>query len=336
MRRYLMLLMFIIGVLTSYGSSFNYICLNPYIPEESELTQFQSEALLNKLKMIATVNSLSGEGLDSRFVISGDAQIIEEAITSTFPQKTVIKVLIRLFIGDGLTGILFSSYANDYNGIGIDIDAAVISAIGKINPNDKNIQEFLKNGCKRISEYYEDSADDIFASAKAEMASGNTESAIWLLRTIPMGNANYNEAQTILSEYGRKVIDNNNLALINNAKQVWSTSPDENGANQVDELLSQVSFPSNQAISEINKLTKDITTRIKSLNDKQWQWQVEQEKMNHKKEMTRINNENKVELAKIEKEKQCRVTAIKAAESVLKAKYENQPRRIVYRIHHWW
>lgn len=336
MKKFVVLLMFIVGVLSGFGNDANYICLNPYIPNDTKLTNSQSEILLNKLKMIATVNSLSGEGLDPRFIISGDAQIIEEAITSTFPQKTVIKVLIRLFIGDGLTGILFSSYANDYNGIGIDIDAAVISAIGKINPNDKNIQEFLKNGCKRISEYYEDSADDIFASAKAEMASGNTESAIWLLRTIPMGNANYNEAQVILSEYGRKIIDNNNIELINKAKQVWSTSPDENGANQVDELLSQVSFPSNQVVSEINKLTKEITSRIKSLHDKQWQWQVEQERMNHKEEMTRINNENKVELAKIEREKQCRVTAIKAAESVLKAKYENQPRRIVYRIHHWW
>ena len=38
----------------------------------------------------------------------------------------------------------------------------------------------------------------------------------------------------------------------------------------------------------------------------------------------------------IEKEKQCKVVAIKAAGSVLKAKYENQPQRIVYRIHHWW
>lgn len=328
--------MFVIGVLSSFGSVNNYICLNPYIPEDTKLTSAQSEALFNKLKLITTVNSLSGEGLDPRFVISADAQVLENVVTSTYPQKVVVKIEIKMFVGDGLSGILFSSYAGEYRGIGANTDEAIMSAIGKLRPNETGLQVFIKKGCERINKYYEDSANDIFASAKTEMASGNPESAIWLLRTIPMGNKNYKEAQTIMSEYGRRIIDNNNFDLINRARQKWSASPNESGATQVEELLSQVSFPSEKDITEMNKLTKEITARIESLDDKEWQWQVDQEKMRHKEKITRMNNENKVELANIEKEKQCKVVAIKAAGSVLKAKYENQPQRIVYRIHHWW
>lgn len=75
---------------------------------------------------------MSGAGFDDRFVITTHIQILDISETQTYPQKTVLKANIGVYVGDALYGMLFSSYIMEAKGLGDDKDQAIAAAVRKI------------------------------------------------------------------------------------------------------------------------------------------------------------------------------------------------------------
>ena len=101
--------------------------------------------------------------------------------TQTFPQKTTVHLNVGIYVGDGLDGTLYSSYAYEVKGIGNNEDQAVAAAIRKVNPMQQDLQEAIVKGKKKmILEYYDKMSGNIIQT-KTTAAAGRYEDAINML-----------------------------------------------------------------------------------------------------------------------------------------------------------
>lgn len=288
------------------------ICLNPYIPEAEGLGPQTSKMVRNKLVQAATASGMSGSGFDDRFVITTHIQILDISETQTYPQKTVLKANIGVYVGDGLDGTLFSSYIMEAKGLGDDKDQAIAAAVRKINPNAPELQAAILKGKEKIMAYYDRMAPQIVSKAEATAASGNYDDAITMLLAIPMSNKSYTAAQRLVGQYSRTALDAKNLAVVVRARSAWSANPTEEGAAEAQAILDGLDLPSPKVQAEVQKLSGEMAARLKAVSDREY----------------------RLEVKKANDEKEVAIATVNAAASVARAYYANRP-KVVYHIH-WW
>lgn len=328
MRKLLIMLLFVL-TLTASGQEYNQmeetICITPYIPDETQLPDDKSaQLLLDKLTQIVTLNGLSNKGYENRFVISAHVYHISKSRTATIPARTVVKMSLTLYVGDGEEGTLFSSVSKELKGVGNNYEEACHSALYKIRTNDKDIVQCLDIGKSRILSYYDNIGENIIQQAESMAANADYDAAISSLFTIPMQCVHYQRAQDMIAKFNEERIETNNKNLLVKARATWYAHMDENGAEQAMSIMNEVIYPSKDISNQINKLCAEISVRLKSISDKKWQMDMQQMQNRHKEEMAHIQSDKERSLA-----------YIKSAASVAKALAENQP-KVVYRIYHWW
>ena len=164
------------------------IVLNTFIPENVlENTPSARKLFITKLGQITSRNGLGGSNSnpENRFIISGDLNILTKEVLPTAPPKYAVTIETNIAVGDGIDGIAFSSDFIEFKGIGVSEDKAFISAIRKINPRNKQIQELLENGKKKIIEYYNTQCDFIQKEANTLSDSRSFDQAIYVLSQVP-------------------------------------------------------------------------------------------------------------------------------------------------------
>ena len=288
------------------------ICLNPYIPESEGLGPQTTRMMKNKLVQAATANGMSGSGFDDRFVITAHVQILDISETQTYPQKTVLKANISIYVGDGRDGTLFSNYVMEAKGLGDDKDQAIASAVRKINPNAPELQAAIQKGKEKIMAYYDRMAPQIVSKAEATAAAGNYDDAITMLLAIPVSNKNYAAAQRLVGQYSSTALDSKNLAVVARARSAWSANPTEEGAAEAQAILDGVDLPSPKVLAAVQKLSNEMAARLKAVSDREY----------------------RLEVKKANDEKEVAIATVNAAASVARAYYNNRP-KVVYHIH-WW
>ena len=164
------------------------IVLNTFIPENVlENTPSARKLFITKLGQITSRNGLGGSNSnpENRFIISGDLNILTKEVLPTAPPKYAVTIETNIAVGDGIDGIAFSSDFIEFKGIGVSEDKAFISAIRKINPRNKQIQELLENGKKKIIEYYNTQCDFIQKEANTLSDSRSFDQAVYVLSQVP-------------------------------------------------------------------------------------------------------------------------------------------------------
>ena len=288
------------------------IALNPFIPEGSGLSSATATMLVNKMNQIATVGGMAGEGFDNRFIITAHVQDLDVAETGTVPPKTAVREAVTIYIGDGLDGTLFSSWTKELKGIGDTKEQARNAALRKLQVRDAELQRCVAEGKARIVEYYDRIAPELLNRSETEAAQGNYEEAMRILLAIPLSCSSYQTAQERIARYAIQSLEEINMQLVQNARNVWTASLDESAANQAMSYLNQVTRPSAKVSAEVERLNGEIASRMKVLSDREW----------------------KLAQKRLETEHQEKMAAIEAAASVARAYYRSRP-RVVYRFY-WW
>lgn len=295
------------------------LSLNVYIPENSGLPEAAAKNLEAKLSHAIALNGFGSQGIDNRFVIVPRAEVNSVTTTPTVPPKTVVNGTLYLYVGDGVSSTLFAAEAIPVKGIGNNESQAFMSAFSKINPRDRNLQGMLETGRQRIKEYYEQQWPSMIKAAEAAYGEGNYENALSILYSIPPTCGGYNKAMDLAVRYAGGYRDNTNASLLTQARAAWSQAPDENGAAEAMKLIGQID-PASSSASGATALCNEIKTRLKQVDDRQWQEAVAAEKARRELDAKREANASAERRA-----------AIKAAGEVAKA-YASRP---VYRIS-WW
>ncbi len=324
-------LFFSAGIYAIEPTQIGKISLKPYLFDN--YGHRINSALTNKLLQIATQDGLAGSGFDDRFIITTHLQPIAVEKTNTAPSKTVLRLSVVLYIGDGLSGTLFSTWENEVRSIGNDETLAYLAAIRKISPSNPDIQAFVRRGCSRIVAYYDNISSDILTKAKSLAKSSKYDQAVTLLLSIPSSCKAYGQAQNLIAEYGLPAIENDNAEILNKARALWSASPTENGAAQVRRLLCTMKYPSENLQEQTRKLTTEMSMHLRQEQQNQWDLLMQENQNWHEREMKRIEGNNELRKALIKSDRDQRVAAIVGAAQV-EAAWASRP-VVNYHIN-WW
>ena len=221
-------------------------------------------------------------------------------------------VSIGIYVGDGLDGTLYSNFSTEAKGIGDSEDQAIAAAVRKLNPALPQLQEAVAKGKQRITEYYDRMAANIIQTAKASAAAGKYDEAMNMLFAIPMGNKDFQTAQSLIAQYGSTSLEKKNLDIVRQARSAWSSDPTESGAATASDILESLEMPSAKVQAEAKSLQTEMAARIKAVSDREFQ----------------------LEKQKAQDEKEVQIATVRAAASVAKAYVESQP-KVVYH-YYWW
>ena len=301
------------------------IALVPVVLDNANIPSYASALVKNKLIQAVTQSGLGGTSFDQRFIITANIEEVSKEITPTAPPMVALGLSATLYVGDVVTGNLYSSCRlTIVNGVGTNETKAYISAIKTINMLNPEVKAFIEKGKTRIVEHYNSQIDIIIAEALALTDQEKFDDAISLLFTVPevCKEAHLKAMHTITDVYQRK-IDKEGATLLNTARLVWYANQSSSGANEAASYLSKI-HPLSSCFANACNLSSDIAKRIKEIDDREWDFRMKQ-----------YENEQKILNKQIDYAHEEQMSLISAAKEVGIVKY-SQP--ITYNYNHivWW
>lgn len=360
MKRQILLisLFYVMAWFLSWGDEMNFdkIILTPFIESNAVQNGAADKLLTQKLNQAVIKSGLAGQGINDRFIITAHANELELVPTATAPVKYALRIMLTIYVGDGVDGLLFSSYAMELKGIGKTVDDAYLSAYRKLRVNDPELLSSIEAGRQGIIDYYNEHAASIISRARALADARDYDQAVYQLFQIPPFCANYDEAQNLAGEIASQAIEERNEQVLSNARAAWASSPNEAGASQAQSILSQISNPSSAIVAKVEQFTTQMAKRIEHVEDEMIKHEQQKEKNRHTEKMTqiranerteqarirsnertakaRINANERTERARINANSRVNVAQIHAARDVAVAYYRSRP-KTVYHVH-WW
>ena len=250
------------------------------------------------------------------------------------PVKYALRIMLTIYVGDGIDGMMFSSYSVELKGIGSSLDDAYLSAYRKLSINNPELINSVETGRARIIDYYNSHSAEIISHAKSLAKAGNYDEAVYQLFLIPPMCNGYDDAQNFAGQFAAEACNKSNETILANARAAWAASPDESGAREAQRILGQISNPSDNISAKSNALSKEIAARLQHVEDKQMQLEEQRERNRHAESMQTIRSAESVAKTQINANASVARTRALAARDVAVAYYNSRP-RVVYHVH-WW
>lgn len=289
----------------------NKIALSAYIPDNCGVPPASRKVLDTKLKSLVTSCGFGAES-NKRFILTSQINILTEDILPTTPVMFSYTLSVNMYIGDGVSGTLFSTTSMEVKGVGKTKDKAYLQALKAINPKNAEFKAFIEEGKQKIIDYYKVTAPSIISKAQSLATSQKYKEAIYVLSEIPQECTEfYEQANKLTSEFYIKHISEEGKILLAEARGVWNSSQDRAAADKAGEILAKIN-PAAPQYDEAAKLGEEIAKRIEALDAREWQFKLQKQK-------------DETEIAKLQ---------INAAKDIAIEQARNQP-DIVYDIY-WW
>jgi len=267
-------------------------------------------------KMLAALSSagLATTAENAAVALVPSISILNEQ-TGAGVQNTVSMTLNYTFSLVGIaSGVVFDSYIIE--GVqtrGQNKINAVARSFAGVNLNTPAFQAFLSNGQSKIVAYYQRQLQKTLAKAQTNINSKQYDDALAILMEIPEEMPGYTTKVLPMVERTYKMYANNLAAsLLQQAQAAWAAAPNEEGAERVAEILSEMPVGTTSSAAA-RQLVKQIEARVKALDQRRW---------------AAMN-------AALAREHQERMSVIKAARDVAVAQAK-RPIRVVQHVHLWW
>jgi hypothetical protein len=285
------------------------IVLTAYVQQSIEgLPEIAVENLQNKLSQIITASGFSG-GNNQRFILTANISVLTKDITPTAPPQHAYTLAITLYIGDGISGVLFASTSTTVKGVGETETKAYINALKNLQTQSPSYQSFVENGKNKIIAYYNANCDFIIKEASVLASTNNFEAAIAQLATIPNASEEcYFKAMDAIIPIYQKYIDRDCQMKLQQATALWSASQDYESALQAGLVLASVD-PDATCFKDVKSLFNKIESSIKQRDEREWKY-----------------------ILKTQLQESERIEAIRA----IGVAYGTHQSNVVYNIRGWW
>lgn len=247
------------------------IALTAFVPQQVEnMPEAARSMLSNKLSQVISQNGLGSSGINSRFIITANINVLTKDITTTAPPMIAMTSEITLYIGDGFDGKKFASTSVTVKGVGTNEAKAYIEAIKGIKPADPAIQGFVNDGKTKIIEYYQKNCDMIMKDAQTKASMDNYEEAIYILTSVPNASKEcYDKSMAAVVPLYKKYIDKDCKVKMGQAKTAWAASQNYAGAENAAFYLAEIN-PDAACYKEAMTLTQEIARRVKEVDNREW------------------------------------------------------------------
>jgi hypothetical protein len=243
---------------------FGRIILNTYLPDNNAIPTEAKKALETKLNQITTNNGMGGSSANPRFIITAVLNVGTKDIIPGPPQMIAQNINVTLLVGDAISNTVFSNMVVSIKGVGTNENKSLIDAIININPKNKGITAFLEEGKNKIISYYTTQCDFIIKDAETLAKQQKFDEAIYKLALVPeVCKDCYFKTSELVSNLFQQKIDTDCKAKLANAKLLWSGQQNQNKAEEVIEILSEV-HPNANCYSDASNLAKQIINKLKA------------------------------------------------------------------------
>ena len=260
------------------------IVLSPVVISNANIPKFAENVLNNKLTQIAAKNGVAGNVVEKRFVITANVIELTKDITPTAPPMIALTVAPTIYIGDAVSGTLYSSCQLDaVKGVGNNETKAYLAAIKNININNPEIVRCINEGKEKIIEFYNSQIDFLLAEAESMVQSQQYDEAMAKLAAVPdVCKDAYTKAVGKIGEIYQKKIDQEGLVLYNEAYATWNTAKNQESAEKVVEILAQIN-PFSSAAPKGSAIVKSveghyaaIAARRREIEERNWAFKMQQ------------------------------------------------------------
>ena len=312
------------------------IQITPYIDCQkcSSMPDGTCEILFQKLDNIVMQNGIQSRMGQSRFVMTCNVTEESKEVISTVPTQIAYVLDINLIIGDGETGTKYTNESFRTKGIGQTEEKAYRNAIKNLGAKSNKMKNFVNDGKARILAYYEENREKILSSVQASVDGKDLERASYELFLIPQECSYYDDVQKLMGKINGRIVDNNSSDLLLKAKSIWASEQNENTANQVADIITQIDANAT-CYSDAHRFMKSVTERMEQLNNREWIARQRQLKHEREMEMIRENNRTTESQMSIKAQKDIRNATIRAVRDVAVEYAKHRPHN-VYNIHGWY
>lgn len=298
------------------------IALTAYVAPNCGVPQASQNVLQTKLNKLLTSCGFGSEA-NQRFILTARVNILSEDVTPTAPPMYAYTLEFDLYIGDGMSGTLFSSTQVEAKGVGNTKDKAYLQALKALNPKKAELKEFVEEGKTKIIDYYEKNGNAIIQSAQALAQNQKYDEALFELSGIPsVCTELYARACDLMKIFYTKQINEEGASKLAEARAIWDANQDRDAADQAGALLAEIN-PQSSAFAQAQQLHSQIAARVKALDDREWAYQMREQQHQHDLENATIQAARDVAIAETQ-----------AARDVAVA-YANAQPTYVYDIY-WW
>lgn len=289
----------------------NAIAATPYVAENSGVPPAASKVLETKLTNLITSAGMKASP-NQRFILTAHVVTLTEDVTPTAPPQYAYTLGVNLYFGDGMNGNLYASADFEVKGVGTSKDKAYLMALKNLSPRDPNLKVMLKKGEQKAIEYYLSQGPSIIKEAQMLANNQDYDQALYVLDQIPAACPDlYNQANEVKMNIYQKQLSEEGAVAIAEARSIWNAGQDRAAADRAGRILATIN-PQSPAYKEAQTLSAQIAARVKSLDDREWNFKLQQQKdeTDVKKQM------------------------LSAARDVAMEQAKNQPKTI-YKIY-WW
>jgi hypothetical protein len=243
---------------------FGRIILNTYLPDNNVIPAEAKKALETKLNQITTINGMGGSAVNPRFIITAVLNVGTKDIIPGPPQLIAQNIDVTLFVGDAITNTVFSNTVVSIKGVGTNDNKALIDAFKNINPKNKDFTAFLEEGRNKIISYYTTQCDFIIKDAETLAKQEKFDEAIYKLSLVPeVCKECYFKTSELVGNLFQQKIDADCKAKLAQAKLIWSGQQNQNKAEEVIEILSEV-HPNSNCFTYASNFAKQISNKLKA------------------------------------------------------------------------
>jgi hypothetical protein len=254
--------------------------------------------LRDKMLAALTAAGLGNLGNDASVALLPSISVIDEKTAGGVQSTVTIELNYTFTLVNINSGVAFDSFV--VPGVmtrGQNKENAVARSFASINLNTPEFHAFLLGAQSKVLGYYERNVQQMVAKAQTFVNAKQYEDALEVLMEVPEETPSFTTkvlpvVERVYQSYARNLA----ASLLQQAQTAWATSPDEDGAEKVAELLSRmpVGTPSSAGAQ---KLVKQIEARLKTLDQRKWAALNRELARNHQERMATIKAARDVAVA---------------------------------------
>lgn len=251
--------------------------------------------------VISSCGAESGYG--GRFVLGCKVAALQREVSGT---KLIQTLEVTFTIGDNVANACFGSTSVECSGIGNTEGQAMTSALKNIKGGPQ-LRNLVNEAKFRIIDYYEKNGRGIIMKARTLITNHNWEAALFELTQIPQECSHYPEALKMMNTVYEANLDHDAARILTVAEAMWAANPYPENAAAVMATLSRIE-PDAACYPKAQALIKRVETRVKAINERDYQDQKAMEKAQLSMERRRMDT-----AADIEKRRLATVAAVEKA-----------------------
>lgn len=151
---------------------------------KGDITEAISERIAVKLLHLTTANGIGGLNNVPGFALCASMEELDKKLTSTAPQKMVVKYVISYSVRNLVTDDVYASCEQELTGVGGSWEEATRNMVNDIE-NNVHIQKMLSTASEKIINWYNENLETFKRQVLTAMGTDDYAYALALINSVP-------------------------------------------------------------------------------------------------------------------------------------------------------